>query len=133
MVVLQRRISQCPSHAALGALEPAAAWREAAPAALWIVAGINLSRFDGRQFTTLTLGNDLPLTAVRNVREDRQNDLWIAGLSAIGKLSNGRFSRLIGAESLDGMFINPIVADRRDHLWFGGNRGLIMRSPDGKV
>ena len=46
-----------------------------------IVAGINLSRFESGKFTTLALGNDLPLTAVRNVREDRQKALWIAGLT----------------------------------------------------
>src|SRR5215204_884809 len=39
--------------------------------ALWAVAGIHLSRFDAGKFVTDGPGPGLPLTTVRNVREDR--------------------------------------------------------------
>lgn len=100
---------------------------------LWIVAGIHLSRFEDGKFVTIGPGPGLPLTTVRNVREDRNGDLWVAGLNAVGTWSGERFTKAIESGTLDGIFIGPMVVDRRGVLWFGGNRGLFARSPDGKV
>jgi signal transduction histidine kinase/ligand-binding sensor domain-containing protein len=100
---------------------------------LWIVAGIYLSRFEDGGFRNLAPGKDLPLTTVRNVREDARGELWIAGLSAVGTWKNGKFTSAIGPAQLEGLFITPMVSDREDNLWMGGNQGLIVRAPDGKI
>jgi signal transduction histidine kinase/ligand-binding sensor domain-containing protein len=100
---------------------------------LWVVAGVHLSRFDGGKFVTLGPGPNLPLTTVRNLREDHADDLWIAGLNAVGKWTAGRFASVVDSASLDGLFIGPMISDRGGNLWFGGNRGLFVRAPDGKI
>src|SRR5580698_10244494 len=49
---------------------------------LWVVAGGNLSRFDGSGFTNFLRVRDIPLTTVRAVTEDKQNNLIVAGVSS---------------------------------------------------
>jgi signal transduction histidine kinase/streptogramin lyase len=100
---------------------------------LWIVAGVQFARLEDGKLTTLGPGPALPITTARNVREDARGNIWIAGLDSVGKWNAGRYESVIPADAYARMFITPMVSDRRGNLWLGGNLGLILRTPDGKI
>src|SRR6185369_12849958 len=75
----------------------------------------------------------MPITSVRQIREDLQHDLWVAGFSRIVKMSGGQFETLIDPETLNGDIVTCMVAGRNGTFWIGGNSGIIRRSPDGQI
>jgi ligand-binding sensor domain-containing protein/two-component sensor histidine kinase len=104
---------------------------------LWVTAGIYLSRFDNGKFTTYPSENLLPVRAARAVYEDRQHTLWVAGVGGLVKLSHGHFVPVLGPAEMHGdlatMIITVIVEDSNNRLWMGGNKGLIVRTAEGKL
>lgn len=100
---------------------------------LWIVASGNLSRFDGTHFTNFLRGRDLPLQVVRGVWEDRRQNLYVAGTTSVGRLENGRFQSIFEPAQLAGDFPGTVLVDHAGDLWVLGYRGLIRRSPDGRI
>ncbi len=42
-------------------------------------------------------------------------------------------SRFLGPQVMDGDIVTAMIKDRNDALWIGGTRGLIRRTPDGKL
>jgi signal transduction histidine kinase/ligand-binding sensor domain-containing protein len=100
---------------------------------LWIVAGGNLSRFDGSRFTNYLRELDIPINVVRAVTEDTQHILYVSGTNSVAKYENGKFLELIPAAALQADFPGKILADRAGNLWILGVRGLIRRSPEGKI
>jgi len=100
---------------------------------LWIVAGGNLSRLDGSRFTNFLRERDIPIKLVRAVTEDARHVLYVSGTKSIAQYVNGRFIELIPAAALQADFPGTILADHAGNLWILGVRGLIRRSPDGKI
>jgi ligand-binding sensor domain-containing protein len=100
---------------------------------LWIAAGIYLSRYQNGRFTNFAPGRDLPVTTARIIREDRAHDLWIAGFTAVVKMKGERFETVMGAKALDGNIITAMLFDRQGNAWFGGNKGILVRSPNGSL
>ncbi len=100
---------------------------------LWIVAGGNLSRFDGSRFTNYLRERDIPINVVRAVTEDARHTLFVSGTNSIAQYVNGKFIELIPAADLHADFPGKILADHAGNLWILGVRGLIRRSPDGKI
>lgn len=100
---------------------------------LWIIAGGSLSRFDGARFNNFIRERDVPLRVVRGVWEDREQRLYVAGTSSVARLENGRFQNLFEPTVLAGDFPGAVVTDHRDNLWILGFRGLVRRSPDGRI
>lgn len=100
---------------------------------LWIVAGIYLSRYQNGRFTNFAPGKDLPITTARIIREDLNHNLWLAGFTAVVKMTGGQFVTVIDGKELDGNIINAMVFDRKGDFWLGGNKGIMVRSPDGKI
>lgn len=101
--------------------------------ALWIVAGIYLSRYEHGTFTNFAPGPEMPITSARTVSEDREHNLVVAGLGGVGLLAGGRYKPLVDASILGKILVTATVVDRRDHLWIGGIRGLVERLPSGQV
>jgi signal transduction histidine kinase/ligand-binding sensor domain-containing protein len=100
---------------------------------LWIVAGGSLSRFDGARFKNFIREQDIPLRVVRGVWEDRAQRLYVAGTSSVARLENGTFRSLFEPAVLAGDFPAAGLTDRRGDLWILGFRGLVRKSPDGRI
>ncbi|HLK50065.1 MAG TPA: two-component regulator propeller domain-containing protein [Bryobacteraceae bacterium] len=100
---------------------------------LWIVAGGSLSRFDGVGFKNYIRERDVPLRVVRGVWEDRERRLYLAGTSSVVRLENGRFHNLFKPSELTGDFPAAVLTDHRDNIWILGFRGLVRKSPDGRI
>lgn len=100
---------------------------------LWIVAGGSLSRFDGARFKNFIREQDVPLRVVRGVWEDREQRLYAAGTSSVARLENGRFRSLFEPSVLAGDFPAAVLTDHREDLWILGFRGLVRKSPDGRI
>jgi signal transduction histidine kinase/ligand-binding sensor domain-containing protein len=100
---------------------------------LWIVAGGNLSRFDGTRFTNYLRERDIPMKSVRAVTEDAKHTLYVTGINSIARYENGIFREAIPAGALAADFPGAILADHAGNLWILGVRGLIRRSPDGRL
>ena len=100
---------------------------------LWVAAGGNLSRFDGRRFTNYLRERDIPIKLVRAVTENSQHILYVSGTKSIAQYVNGRFLEVIPASVLQADFPGKVLADHSGNLWILGVRGLIRRSPDGRI
>jgi signal transduction histidine kinase/sugar lactone lactonase YvrE len=100
---------------------------------LWIVAGGSLSRFDGTQFHNFIREQDVPLRVVRGVWEDREQRLYVAGTSSVARLENGSFRSLFERTALADDFPAAVLTDHRENLWILGFRGLVRKSPDGRI
>jgi len=100
---------------------------------LWVVAGGNLSRFDGRTFTNFVKEKDLPMRSARGVAEDGKHDLYVAGISSVAKFVGGKFRDAIDPNALAADFPTGISADREGNLWIVGVRGIVRRSPNGAL
>src|SRR5579883_952567 len=100
---------------------------------LWIVAGIYLSRYQNGQFTNFAPGKDMPITTARIIREDAAHDLWVAGFTAVVKMTGSRFETVIDARTLDGNIINAMMFDPQGNVWLAGNKGILVRGADGSV
>ena len=100
---------------------------------LWIVAGGNLSRFDGTRFTNFQRERDLPLRTVRDVKESKNNELYICGNSAVLKLVNGVFQTVIGPSDLSPDFPSHLQPDKLGNVWLTGAHGVIQRAANGTL
>ena len=115
-----------PDNAISGVLEDHAG-------AVWMVAGINLSRFENGKFTNFRPGVDLPISAVRAIYEDREHTLWIGGYGGVAKRVASRFVSVIGSDTLGVDIIMSLLRDRQDNLWIAGSRGLLVVAPSGEI
>jgi signal transduction histidine kinase/ligand-binding sensor domain-containing protein len=98
---------------------------------LWIVAGGNLSRFDGAHFRNFMRQKDLPLLSVRSVAEDRQHNIIVSGNSGVFRLAAGQFTPVLAGALLENDHPSGVLPDRAGNLWIAGIRGLIRLLPDG--
>ncbi|MFK7818829.1 MAG: two-component regulator propeller domain-containing protein [Planctomycetaceae bacterium] len=90
-------------------------------------------RFDGKSFTTFTTANGLRSRMVSCFYQDNTGKLWLGSFARSGVCCfDGKtftnFPPKGGQELIDTRFI---MADKNDHLWFGGRFGLLARF-DGK-
>src|SRR6202011_5808360 len=93
----------------------------------------NLSRFDGSQFTNFMRERDIPMRALRNVSEDDWHVLYLAGTNSVVRFENGGFLSIFDPSVLEAYFPAEVVPDHKGNLWILGTKGLIRRSPDGRV
>jgi len=100
---------------------------------LWVVSGGSLSRLDGSRFTNFIRGQDIPLRVVRGVWEDSEHTLYVAGTSSVVRLEHGRFRDIFEPSELAGDFPGTVLKDHQGRLWILGFRGLVQRSPDGRI
>ncbi|HEY1217803.1 MAG: two-component regulator propeller domain-containing protein [Bryobacteraceae bacterium] len=96
--------------------------------ALWIVAGVGLSRLENGRFTNYAPG---PLTSVRAVVEDRSQQFWVAGLSGVARLSAKGFTTVIDGAQLARRFVTCMAAGADGTVWVGSSGGVMALSPDG--
>jgi signal transduction histidine kinase len=101
--------------------------------ALWVVAGVYLSRYQNGMFTNFQPDTDIPVSSARAVCEDANRDLWVAGFSRVVRRTGGKFVTVMQAEVLDGMVVLTMMADRDGNLWIAGNKGIIRRSANGAI
>jgi signal transduction histidine kinase/ligand-binding sensor domain-containing protein len=100
---------------------------------VWIVAGGNLSRFDGSGFTNFRREKEVPLRSVRTVTEDGNHNLYISGNSSVVKLVNGKFIDVFQPGALKAEFPSDLQVDRAGNFWITGVHGLVERLPDGTI
>lgn len=81
--------------------------------------GGGLSKFDGKTFVTVKLGDDINSNIVRSVLEDREGNYWVGTLNGLYKYNGDRF---VSYTTSDGLTINNILsayADSTGGIWFG--------------
>ncbi len=98
---------------------------------LWIGTGHGLSRFaigrpaGGELFENLTRDDGLPPGVVRAIHPDDDGTLWIGTYGGgLGRLRDGRLTRITMRDGLYDNVITRILEDERGNLWMLGNRGL---------
>jgi signal transduction histidine kinase/ligand-binding sensor domain-containing protein len=110
---------------------------------LWIVAGIDVCRFQDGKFSVLKSSVNLPMTSARVVREDGRHNLLVAGSNLpespgrpslrVLSLAGDKVTTLIDDDRFDKDVILALCADSQGNLWIGGTLGLIERSASGQV
>ncbi|HEX5226731.1 MAG TPA: two-component regulator propeller domain-containing protein [Bryobacteraceae bacterium] len=65
---------------------------------------------------------------LRDVKEDRDGNLWVATNSGLARLEGSRFRILTEGTSQDG--VRCVFEDRDGNLWVGANRGLLRLRDD---
>ena len=99
---------------------------------LLVVSGGSLSRLEGKKLSVVAARKDIPFE-LRTVCEDSNHVLWVAGFSGLARWDNGKFISTIDSAALDGNLITSLATDDKGNLWMGGSRGILRRSPDGRV
>src|SRR5205807_2090526 len=94
--------------------------------ALWMVAGVDLAKFENDKFTVFKAGQDISITTVQRVSEDGHHVLWVGGFREVVKRENGRFVSVLDSSKLGDTFVTQLVADGRGDLWIGGSLGLTL-------
>jgi signal transduction histidine kinase/ligand-binding sensor domain-containing protein len=110
---------------------------------LWIVSGVDVCRFQDGKFTTLKSGVDLPMTSAREVREDLQHNLLVAGSVIpqppavpslrVVSVDGSKITTLVDDNRFGTDVIQTLLADSHGNLWIGGTSGLIERFATGQV
>ncbi len=87
--------------------------------ALWVAHAEGVSRYDGRDWSSVPEANDLlggPATALW---EDRQGTIWVGGEKGVVKLAPGRPRLLTVSDGLAAPSVDVIFEDREGTMWFG--------------
>ena len=100
---------------------------------LWVAAGIYLSRLDGSKFTNFASERLLPIRAVTSVYEDHRHMIWVAGIGGVVRFDRGRFVPVLGPREMDNNIPIILNSDRNNNLWVSGTKGLIFRTPEGRL
>ena len=98
-----------------------------------MVAGGDVSRFDGTRFTQFRAGREIPLNRVRALTEDRNGTVYAAGYSGVVRLSNERFQTVVGADVLSSDFPLGVRVDDSGTIWVLGTRGVIASDRGGRI
>ncbi|MBT4504504.1 MAG: SpoIIE family protein phosphatase [Gemmatimonadetes bacterium] len=93
---------------------------------LWIkgLRGPRVTRYDGKVFNVLTLGDSLDIGYVGNPVVDRKGHVWFPASPYGAVCYDGQNWKKISTE--DGLLSNHITSlaeDRNGHMWFGGGAG----------
>lgn len=99
---------------------------------IWVVASAELYRMEGERMVPFLPAKSLPFNPAA-VCEDSNNTLWVAGFSGLAHLQDGKFVPVVDSAALGGNLVTELVADRNDHLWMGGNQGVVERAPNGAL
>ena len=100
---------------------------ESADGALWFATGGGVSRFDGKEFTTLTKESGLPDNRVQAIAEFPDGVMWFgtrSGLCRYDWRGDKRFTMFAQTNGLAGDIIQTLARDPAGALWVGTSTGL---------
>ena len=99
-----------------------------------LVMGNGVSRYDGHEFRTFTIADDLAGNTVMDIFEDKMGDLWFATMDSsngVSRYNGERFDNIImngpmGMEVLPEWWneIMAVAQDTAGNFWFGSVAGL---------
>ena len=99
---------------------------------LWVgTNGGGVSRFDGRQFSTLSTEHGLPGDVVFSLFTDRQGRCWIGTTQGLAVWENERLRTYPDPDALPAGFPVVIGEDAQGRIWVGTDGGLARESGDG--
>jgi signal transduction histidine kinase len=100
---------------------------------VWIALGSNLASFANGKFTNYPIEHLRPLVTVRTVYEDPHNRLFIAGLGGLVERRGDGFVTVFGPKEMGEQTVSVLTEDSRGSLWLAGGRGILRRTPQGKM
>ncbi|KAB2962049.1 MAG: hypothetical protein F9K18_10360, partial [Thermoanaerobaculia bacterium] len=97
---------------------------------LWVATSWGLARFDGREFSTLSVPEGLPSANVRTLLESPEGEIWIGTNAGLARYDGHRITSYRGRPELDST-VWAAALDRHGQAWFGTDAGLLVASGDG--
>ena len=92
--------------------------------AIWVgTLNGRVSKFDGRRFTTYTIGN-----TVTSILQMRDGTMWFGTSSGLSSLSNGVWRTFTARDGLPSEDVNCLFEDSSGTLWVGSSDGLAFFS-----
>jgi diguanylate cyclase (GGDEF)-like protein/PAS domain S-box-containing protein len=100
---------------------------------VWIgTEGGGLVQWKGGTYRRFTEEDGLPGNEIRALAEDRNGNLWVGTNNGLGRLTQGRWSRLGTAQGLSSNLVRSIFEDADGNLWIGFYGGGLSRLRDGE-
>jgi ligand-binding sensor domain-containing protein len=91
----------------------------------WFASWQGIIRYNGREFTNMTLQNRLQQFHVFNTRVTSRGDLWFGTIRGGVYLFDGwEFRHFTTRDGLSDNWVEWIFEDRGGNIWLGGNEGL---------
>ena len=116
-----------PSVTALPPGRRIRALREAADGALWLATEAGVSRFIGRELTTLTQRDGLLDNSTFDLWFDPDGTLWIATDGGLQRLRDGHLRGFTTRDGLSSNQIRALYRDRAGSFWVGTQGGGLNR------
>lgn len=89
---------------------------------------VGVSRYDGQDFTNLTVEDGLPVNFICSILEDREGNIWFGTIGGCVSRYDGRgFQTIAVKDGLSCNFIRSILEDEEGYLWFGTGGGGVCK------
>lgn len=92
---------------------------------LWFATYGGAVRYDGEQFSYITIADNLPSNGVIHIHIDNEGSVWFSTFNGPAYYKNERVERIIRSERIDTIFYFT-EQDSSGRYWFGTNRGLYL-------
>jgi ligand-binding sensor domain-containing protein/two-component sensor histidine kinase len=96
---------------------------------LWFATYGGAVRYDGEDFFTITIADNLPSNGVIHIHADHNNDIWFSTFNGPAIYSEGQVQRIIRSERVETIFYFT-EQDSQNRYWFGTNRGIYLFRKD---
>lgn len=91
----------------------------------WFASWQGIIRYDGKEFTNMTLLNRLQRFHTFNSRVTRRGEVWFGSIGGGVYRYNGQtFQHFTNREGLSDNWVEWIYEDNSGNIWLGGNEGL---------
>lgn len=97
---------------------------------LWIGTNNGLSRYNGREFTTLRPGGLKDPFWVMDFVFGQNDQVWIASNQGLYLFEKGVFTSIYASLSLEPSMVNCVLYDRKGRVWIGTGKGLFQVIPE---
>jgi ligand-binding sensor domain-containing protein len=96
---------------------------------IWIGTDAGLVKYDGFHFQTFTKKNGLAGNFIRDIKEDRKGNLWIACYGdGLTRFDGKKFENFSTKNGLIHPEIRRLYFDKKQQLWIGTERGVSVLS-----
>ncbi len=89
------------------------------------IVGNGVSRFDGKNFTTLSFDSNPSRESITSIAETQDGMLWFGTMEGLYRLGDDCLQRYSLSDELDATPIRTLIAEG-DHIWIGCDIGLIV-------
>ncbi len=97
---------------------------------LWIATTWGVARYDGRNFSTLSVPEGIPSPNIRTLLEAPNGDLWIGTNGGLSRFDGRQIVTFRDDPQLPNTTVWASALDHHGQLWFGTEAGLVARVGD---